>query len=510
MASAGGAEPHRWLTQEEVEAWLALRASEAACDWLDPALAAALGGPCMPIPFSRVPGGACARFRDSAAHCFRTDAEDAVVMRSQFHYPVVDPAKANSPECIYMCGNSLGLQPITVEKYVNEELQRWSRGGVRGHFEGDGRHWAKIDDHVQAPMARVVGALDSETAVMNGLSANIHLMFVPFYRPTPRRFKVIMEAKAFPSDRYIVESQVRFHGYDPAEAILLIHPREGENALRDEDILDFIALEGAQTALVFMPGVQYYTGQLFDMQAITEAGHRAGCLVGYDLAHAVGNVELHLHDWNVDFACWCTYKYLNAGPGAIAGVFVHEQHGKGGDSLPRFAGWWGHDQETRFDMTRPFKPEQGARGFQLSNPPILQCVSLIASLELFGQVGMAALRRKSQVLSGYLLMLVEHLLPGHVAAITPREPHRRGCQLSLTFDRPVKTMFRALESAGVVCDMREPDVIRLAPCPLYNTFAEVRRVAALLVAMYRVSDEELARRIEECARQGPCVWGDAC
>jgi kynureninase len=435
------------------------------------------------------------------------DEEDAVCQRDKFHYPVIDPEKGDSPPCVYMCGNSLGLQPVNVAKYVNEELQRWSRGGVRGHFEGAGRHWAKIDDHVQAPMARVVGALDSEVSVMNGLSANIHLMFVPFYRPTPERFKIIMEAKAFPSDRYIVESQVKFHGYDPEEAILLISPREAEQTLRDEDVLEFIGREGKGVALVFLPGVHYYTGQLLDMQAITAAAHKQGCLAGYDLAHAVGNAVLDLHAWGVDFACWCTYKYLNAGPGAIGGVFVHERHGHGDESLPRFAGWWGHDEASRFDMTKPFKPEKGARGFQLSNPPILQCVSLIASLEIFELVGMHCIRRKAQVMSAYLLMLLEKTLAGHVTPVTPREPHRRGCQLSIMVDRPVKTIFRALGAAGVVCDMREPDVIRLAPCPLYNSFAEVHEVARLLAVIYRLSDAELEERVARAA-EGSSVLDD--
>jgi len=316
-----------------------------------------------------------------------------------------------------------------------------------------------------------------------------------------------MEAKAFPSDRYIVESQVKFHGYDPNEAVVLLSPRPGEHTLRDDDILEAIGKEGGAAALVFLPGVQYYTGQVFDMRAITEAAHREGCVVGFDLAHAVGNVALALHDWDVDFACWCTYKYLNAGPGAIAGVFVHQKHGDRGDELHRFAGWWGHDEATRFDMTRPFKAEAGARGFQLSNPPILQCVSLIASLEIFEEVGMAAVRRKGEIMSGYLLMLVEQLLRGHVTPVTPREPHRRGCQISITFDRPVKTMFDALASAGVVCDMREPDVIRLAPCPLYNSFAEVHRVVSLLASMYSISDQELAQRILDCKTRGHSVWG---
>ncbi|EKX54487.1 hypothetical protein GUITHDRAFT_156870 [Guillardia theta CCMP2712] len=377
-----------------------------------------------------------------------------------------------------MCGNSLGLQPAKTKQYVNEELDRWAKLGVRGHFEGEGRHWAKIDDLLQSPMARVVGAQDKEIAVMNGLTANIHLMFVPFYRPTKERYKVIMEAQAFPSDRYIVESQVRFHGFDPQEAIVLVRPREGEHTLRTSDILDAIGREGARTCMVFFPGVQYYTGQLFDMKTITEKGHEQGCVVGFDLAHAVGNVELHLHEWEVDFACWCTYKYLNAGPGSIAGTFVHEKHGSN-STLPRFAGWWGHDDSTRFDMTKPFKAEEGARGFQLSNPPILQCVSLIASLEIFSKCGMKALRSKSEIMTGYLLMLFKQRLQGHVTSITPENPQERGCQLSIIFDKPV-------------CDMREPDVIRLAPCPLYNTFHEVYKVVDMLVKLNAMTQEELA------------------
>jgi len=429
------------------------------------------------------------------------DAEDKAGRRDQFLYPLIFPEDPSSPDCIYLCGNSLGLQPVRARAYVLEEMDRWARGGVRGHFEGPGRHWAEIDDLMQPPAARVVGALASEVSIMNGLSTNIHLMFVPFFRPEGKRCKILMEAKAFPSDRYIVESQVKFHGLDPAEVIVLVAPREGEHILRDEDIIAAIEREGSSLAMVFFPGVQYYTGQLFDIKGITEAAHSQGAIAGFDLAHAAGNAALQLHDWGVDFACWCTYKYLNAGPGAIAATFVHEKHGQD-ESLQRFAGWWGHDEGTRFDMTKPFKPEPGAKGFQLSNPPILQCVALLASLEIFDEVGMPALRAKSDLLTGLLLFLLQRRIPGGVSIITPTDPARRGAQVSVVLDRPIKKVFQALECAGVVCDMREPDVIRLAPCPLYNTFTEVHRAVELLAALCALSDEELTLRVDAARISG--------
>ncbi|KAJ1479272.1 pyridoxal phosphate-dependent transferase, partial [Baffinella frigidus] len=387
--------------------------------------------------------------------------------RDQFLYPLIFPEDPSSPDCIYLCGNSLGLQPVRARAYVLEEMDRWARGGVRGHFEGPGRHWAEIDDLMQPPAARQVmapsmGEVVIREATGRGLDTTDPSEAAALL--AREGCKILMEAKAFPSDRYIVESQVKFHVLDPAEVIVQL--------LTTPDIIAAIEREGSSLAMVFFPGVQYYTGQLFDIKGITEAAHSQGAIAGFDLAHAAGNAALQLHDWGVDFACWCTYKYLNAGPGAIAATFVHEKHGQD-ESLQRFAGWWGHDEGTRFDMTKPFKPEPGAKGFQLSNPPILQCVALLASLEIFDEVGMPALRAKSDLLTGLLLFLLQRRIPGGVSIITPTDPARRGAQVSVVLDRPIKKVFQALECAGVVCDMREPDVIRLAPCPLYNTFTEV-------------------------------------
>jgi kynureninase len=335
--------------------------------------------------------------------------------------------------------------------------------------------------------ARLVGGVPGEVVMMNGLTANLHLMMATFYRPTRDRHKILVEDSIFPSDHYAVRSQALWHGHDPDEAIVVAKPRAGEPTIRAEDIEALLEERGAEISLVLMPGVQFLTGQLFDMERIVLAAHRAGCVAGFDLAHAAGNVPLRLHDWNVDFAVWCSYKYLNAGPGAIAGCFVHERHGKNRE-LPRLAGWWGNDPARRFQMhlEREFVPQEGAAGWQLSNPPILAMAPLRASLRLFDAAGVEPLRAKSRLLTGYLLYLIDRLPGGRFEITTPRAPEEHGCQLSLrVLDRP-KEMFRALESAGVVGDFREPDIVRVAPVPLYNTFHEVWRFA-------RVLEEHLTR-----------------
>jgi kynureninase len=404
----------------------------------------------------------------------RLDREDPLAhSRDLFHIP---------EGCVYLCGNSLGLQPKSATAAVMQELEDWQRLGVEGHMRAR-NPWMPYHSFVTHQLARLTGALPAEVVAMNGLTVNLHLMMVSFYRPTAERHKIIIEANAFPSDRYAVESQLRFHGYDPATALISVTPREGEVALRGDDVLDAIARHGAGTALVWIGGVNYYTGQLFDMQSIARAARAQGCRVGFDLAHAVGNVPLKLHDWGPDFCVWCSYKYLNAGPGSVAGCFVHERHAESFD-LPRFAGWWGHDQETRFEMGPQFHAMRGAEGWQLSNPPILSMAALKASLDIFDQAGMAALHAKSMQLTAYTEFLLQPLLARGLRILTPPEPSRRGCQLSLSVPKNGRRVFDALVSAKMICDWREPDCIRIAPVPLYNTFADAFLfVQALTAAM---------------------------
>ena len=384
---------------------------------------------------------------------------------------------------MYLCGNSLGLQPRRCAAYVNAELVKWQRRGVEGHFpatiyEADQPlPWVTVDETCVESLARVVGAKPVEVATMNSLSSNLHFMMVSFYRPTQARHKIIIEAKAFPSDHHACESQIRFHGFDPATSLVEIAPRAGEETLRTEDILACVREHGATTALVMLSGVQYYTGQAFEIGPVTAAARAEGCCVGWDLAHAVGNVELKLHEWGPDFACWCTYKYLNSGPGSIGGCFVHERHKeKGFDELPRFAGWWGHRKDDRFVMNPEFVPSPGAFGWQLSNPPVLCLAALRASCELFDAATMPRLLRKSRMLTAYLAELLarDEKCARHVTVLTPAQTTQRGAQLSLVFDQPVKTVFAKLSGEGIICDKREPDVIRIAPAPMYNNFSDVR------------------------------------
>ena len=393
--------------------------------------------------------------------------------RSRFHIPKTP----DDNDVIYLTGNSLGLQPKTARKYIEEELEDWASLGVEGHLHA--RHpWLPYHEFVTEPMASVVGALPGETVVMNSLTVNLHLMMVSFYRPAGKRRKIVIEKGAFPSDQYAVESQLKFHG-SGKDNLIELAPREGETCLRTEDILDTIEGNGDEIALVMMGGVNYYTGQAFDVKAITEAGHRVGALVGFDLAHAAGNLELHLHDWDVDFAVWCSYKYLNAGPGGIAGAFVHERHARAFD-IPRFTGWWGHNKQTRFLMGPDFDPLPGAEGWQLSNPPIFQLAALRASLEIFDEVGMADLRSASIQLTGHLEKLLKEIDNDRISIITPSDPSQRGCQLSIRVKDADKTLFEAITARGVIADWREPDVIRVAPVPLYNDLADVFRFTEIL------------------------------
>lgn len=406
-------------------------------------------------------------FRTDRSYAEELDRADPLsACRDRFHVP----RRENGEEEIYFCGNSLGLQPKSARGYVEEVLDDWARRGVRGHFEG-GHPWLPYHEFAAEPLARLVGAFPIEVAAMNSLTVNLHLLLASFYRPTPARHRILIEEHAFPSDRYAVESQIRFHGFDPQESLIEAKARPGEAILRPEDILELIDREGDRLALILWPGVQFYTGQAFDPGEIVKAGYQKGCVVGFDLAHAVGNVELRLHDSNADFAVWCSYKYLNAGPGAVAGCFVHERHARRFD-LPRYAGWWGHDKTTRFAMPPRFRPLPGAEGWQLSNPPILSLAPLLASLELFDQVGMAALRAKSERLTATLERLLKKRCGDSITLLTPSEPARRGCQLSLKV-KDGRRVFERLGALGVVCDWREPDVIRVAPVPLYNRYTEV-------------------------------------
>ncbi|NND71731.1 MAG: kynureninase [Rhodothermales bacterium] len=408
--------------------------------------------------------------RDYARMC---DQEDPLSsFRNRFHLPL----DANGQPAVYFAGNSLGLQPKTAAEYVLIELEDWRKLGVEGHVHA--RHpWMRYHELVAGQSAELVGGLPHEVVVMNSLTVNLHLLMVSFYRPTNSRHKILIEADAFPSDKYAVASQARFHGYDPAESIIELQARPGEASLRTEDILETIRSHGNEIATILVGGVNYYTGQYFDLQAITAEGHNAGCVVGFDLAHAIGNVEIQLHDWDVDFAAWCSYKYLNSGPGGIAGVFVNERHSND-SSLPRFNGWWGHDKETRFAMPDTFKPVGTAEAWQLSNPPILQLASLRASLDMFEEAGFGRLIDKSRKLTGYLEWLVKQI--EGVESITPGSPADRGCQLSLRVDGDGRDVFSRLTGSGVICDWREPDVIRVAPVPLYNSFEDVYRFATEL------------------------------
>lgn len=399
------------------------------------------------------------KYAADLAFAEKLDAADPLSgYRKKFHIPKTKTGE----DCIYFCGNSLGLQPVTVEAAVRQELDDWKNLGVEGHFHGK-NPWKDYHEFLTAQMAHIVGAKPVEVVAMNTLTVNLHLMMVSFYRPTRARHKIIIESGAFPSDQYAVRSQILFHGFDPATSLI-----ETDNI---EEVLD---REGESVALVLLGGVNYYTGQLFDIENITKAGHKKGCIVGFDLAHAVGNALLRLHDWDVDFACWCSYKYLNAGPGSVAGCFVHERFAHDA-TLPRFCGWWGHDKAGRFKMEPGFRAIPGAEGWQLSNPAILSMAAVKASLDVFYAAKMENLRAKSILLTGYL----EFLIDGRFTIITPRAAEQRGCQLSIRMPREGRKVYGALTEAGVICDWREPDCIRVAPVPLYNSFTDVYRFAKI-------------------------------
>jgi kynureninase len=422
----------------------------------------------------------------SFAKGFSAKEADAADPLRHFAERFCFPETADGSRPLYFTGNSLGLMPKRARDYVNQELEDWSRLAVEGHLKAR-NPWLPYHEFLSEPMARVVGAKPEEVVVMNGLTVNLHLMMVSFYRPTEQRFKIVIERGAFPSDRYAVESQILWHrnrlGLDwpidstPHSALVELAPRDGEATLRTEDIVEWIEREGESVAMLLLGSVNYYTGQAFDIPAITEAGHRKGCIVAFDCAHAAGNLELRLHDWDVDFAAWCSYKYLNGGPGAVAGVFVHEKHARAFD-LPRFAGWWGTNKDTRFLMRPEFECLPGAEGWQLSNPPILQMAALRASLEIFDEAEMPKLREKSRQLTAYLESLIDQIGDPRLSIITPRDPDQRGCQLSIRVTD--KSIYQKLQPKGVFADWREPDVIRIAPVPLYNSFEDVYRFSEIL------------------------------
>jgi kynureninase len=419
-------------------------------------------------------------FERTLAYARARDAADGLArLREAFALPVSD----TGAPLVYLCGHSLGLQPLAARQRVNEELDDWAALGVRGH-ESARRAWIPYHEQMTAGLAGLAGAKPGEVVAMNSLTVNLHLMLTSFYRPVAGRSRILMEANAFPSDRHAVASQIGWHGLDPRAELLELPPADGSSHITIEQIEYFLAQRGAEIALVLWPGTQYLSGQVFDLARIAAAAHKAGCAVGFDLAHSIGNVPLNLHDSGADFAVWCSYKYLNAGPGAIGGCFVHERHARSW-TRPRLAGWWGHDPHTRFAMAADFDPAPGAEGWQISNPSILSAAPLLASLELFAQAGLTHLRAKSVALTGYLDFLLDAL---PLEVLTPPGNHSRGCQLSVRLRRAApqsRAVFEQLQLAGMVCDWREPDVIRVAPVPLYNSFEDVLRFATALEAALR-------------------------
>ncbi len=406
------------------------------------------------------------------------DEEDVLApLRDRFHLP----ARKDGTRSVYLCGHSLGLQPKSAASAINEELAAWAELAVDGHFDSK-RPWVSYHEQLTPGLARLTGARPSEVIAMNSLTVNLHLMLASFYRPEGERNKILIEKRAFSSDRYAVHSHLEQRGFDPAMTLMEIEPRFGEYIFATEDICESIERHAREIAAIVLPGVQYLSGQCFDMAKIAACARKHGCVIGYDLAHAIGNVPLRLHDWDIDFAVWCGYKYLNAGPGAIGGCFVHERHGIALD-MPRFAGWWGHDKTSRFAMPEQFVPLRGAEGWQLSNPSIFAAAPLLASLEIFDQAGMEALRAKSIRLTGYLELLLQASLGDHVAILTPNLIEARGCQLSIRIARApdeARAIHQQLTHQGFICDWREPDVVRVAPTPLYNSFRDVWDFVAAL------------------------------
>jgi kynureninase len=418
------------------------------------------------------------KFENSLAFAQQRDKEDLLKhFREKFYIPLV-----NGKESIYFTGNSLGLQPKSTQEYVLNELEDWANYGVEGHFHAR-NPWLSYHELFPQRLSKIIGAKPEEIVVMNQLTVNLHLLMTTFYRPTKERYKIICEAKAFPSDQYAMQSQAQLHGWDPSEAIIEIMPREGNHTIDTTDILKAIEVHGDTVALVLFGGVNYYSGQVFDMERIAAAAHDAGAFCGFDLAHAAGNIELKMHDWNADFACWCSYKYLNSGPGGVAGVFIHERHATN-TQLLRLAGWWGHDKASRFNMAKDFKPMATAEGWQLSNAPVLSMAAHKASLDIFEEAGMENLLKKGNELSNFLLFVLDEInntaKEKVMEIITPLKEKEKGCQVSMLMLRDGKNIFEALKRHGVLADWREPNVIRVAPVPLYNSFEDVYRFGEMI------------------------------
>ena len=417
-------------------------------------------------------------FQNTLEFAKQLDSQDELShFRDLFYIPIV-----HGKESIYFTGNSLGLQPKSTQDYVLNELEDWASMGVEGHFHAR-NPWMPYHEIFPEQLSKIVGCLPNEVVVMNQLTVNLHLLMVSFYRPTSTKFKILCEAKAFPSDQYALESQVKFHGFDYEDTVIEVAPREGEHCIRTEDVLEAIEKNKNELALVMFGGVNYYTGQVFEMEKIAEAANRNGILVGFDLAHAIGNVHLDLHNWNVDFACWCSYKYLNSGPGGVSGVYIHEKHATNTD-LQRFAGWWGYDKERRFKMEKGFKAIPSAEGWQLSNAPILSMAAHKAALDIFEEAGIERLLQKANQLSNYLFFLIDEINSKHnkelIEIITPKNENEKGCQVSMLINLNGKHIFNELTKQGVIADWREPNVIRIAPVPLYNTFEDVYQFGEIL------------------------------
>ena len=403
-------------------------------------------------------------YKETKDFAFSLDAKDELSKyKQQFHIPL----QKNGKEHIYFCGNSLGLQPKKTQDFIDQEIKDWANLGVEGHLHAK-NPWLPYHEFLSKSYANFVGGKITEVVAMNTLTVILHLMMVSFYRPTPKRYKIVIEEDAFPSDIYAVESQIKYHGIDVQGALIKLSPRAGESVVRTEDIIDIFDKEGDNIALVMLGGVNYYTGHVFDLEKITKSAHSKGIIAGFDLAHAAGNIKLELHQWGVDFAVWCSYKYLNSGPGSVGGFFVHEKHHN--LSLPRFSGWWGHNKEDRFEMPNKFNPIRSAEGWQLSNPPILSLAAIRASLSIFDEVGMESLIVKSKKLTNYLLFLLNTIKTDRIEIITPQE---RGCQISIRVKNGNKELFDKITKEGVIADWREPDVIRIAPVPLYNSFLDI-------------------------------------
>ncbi|RYD51676.1 MAG: kynureninase [Sphingobacteriales bacterium] len=405
-----------------------------------------------------------------------TDLDDQDTLfpfRERFHIP-----QHNGSDVAYFCGNSLGLQPKSTAYLFEQELRDWAKYGVEGHFQAESP-WFSYHKQFAKPLGAIVGALPEEVVAMNTLTVNLQLLMMTFYRPTQDRFKILMEAGAFPSDQYAIETLVRLMGYEPENAIIEVAPRESESTLRTEDIIAQIEAAGSELSLILFGGVQYYTGQFFDLPALTQAAHKVGALAGFDLAHAVGNVPLQLHDWDVDFACWCSYKYLNSGPGGVGGAYIHERFANN-EKMPRLAGWWGQRERDRFQMRKGFIPEPGAQGWQLSNAPVFNMVAHRASLDLFDKAGMNALRAKSLIMTAFLEEMLHAIPEKAFQILTPSDPQARGCQLSLLYAHSGKETFDRITDNGIIADWREPNVIRVAPVPMYNTFMDCVRLAEAL------------------------------